>query len=252
MRALDIFARRHALPTYNYSPRPHPLKFSFILLTELRFESFTPNNIRVPHSIEKFSESAQLTIHMGAFALLQALPQTHPTILAFEVLLSIYIILETIQMAVRYKSSPALFGPIYKADSLTGFWSETWHNVFASPCQSLAYEPIRHNLPSWGVPVPIARCFGVLAAFCLMAIFHVAVLIPLLPIDGLLRVGLFFLLNGVGTVVEAAIWGKRKHWLKAMMAWTFEVLLATWTAQTAQIPNGFSQIPWWDICGGLQ
>jgi len=202
--------------------------------------------------VEKFSEPTQFAIHMGAFAILQALPQSNPTILALEVLLSIYTILETIQMAVRYKSSPALFGPIYKADSLSGFWSETWHNAFASTCQSLAYEPIRQSLPSWGIPVSIARSLGVLAAFFLMAIFHVGVLSPLLPTDGLLRIGLFFLLNGVGTVVEAVIWGKRKHWLKAALAWTFELLLATWTAQAAHIPNGFSQIPWRNICGVYQ
>jgi len=48
-------------------------------------------------------------------------------------------------MVVRYKTSPALFGPLYLADSLTGFWSETWHNAFASPCTSLVYGPLRYG-----------------------------------------------------------------------------------------------------------
>lgn len=249
MKALDIFARRNSLPTYAYKPRPHPIIISFIILTELRYESFTPNHIRVPHDAETFSEPMELAIHTGAFLVLQSLPQNYPTILAFEVLLAIYIIWESVQMVLRYKTSPALFGPIYRADSLTGFWSETWHNAFASPCQSLAYNPIRYNLPNLGVPVPLARSLGVLAAFALMAVFHVYALVPLIPRKGLIRIGLFFFLNGIGTVIEAMIWGKRRHWMKAVLAWTFETILATWTAQAAHIPNGLSKIPWKDMCG---
>lgn len=90
-------------------------------MTELRYESFTPNHIRVPRDEENFNESTQLIIHLGIFAFLQAMPQ-HPTVLAFEVQLAIFILWTSMQLLVRYKSSPALFGPLYKADSLTGFW----------------------------------------------------------------------------------------------------------------------------------
>jgi hypothetical protein len=52
-----------------------------MLLTELRYESFDPNHIRSP---EKVSEPLQLAIHTGAFAVLQLLPQSYRTVLAFE------------------------------------------------------------------------------------------------------------------------------------------------------------------------
>lgn len=59
---------------------------------------------------------------------------------------------------------------------------------------------------------------------------------------------MFFFLNGVATVVEAMIWGKRRHWLKGVFAWIFETVLASWTASNAGIPNGLSKIRWKDVC----
>ena len=122
MKLLDIFARRHSRPTYTASKKPADWLYAFILLSELRYESFTPNHIRVPRQLENFNEPLQLGIHIAVFAFLQNLPQVYPTVLAFEVLLSIYILWTSMQLVLRYKSSPALFGPLYLADSLTGFW----------------------------------------------------------------------------------------------------------------------------------
>lgn len=122
MKILDIWARRHGLPTYAAGRRPSDWKLPLLLLTELRYESFTPNHVRVWRNQENFSEPVQLGIHVAAFAVLQSFPQKYPTVLAFEVLLAIYIIWTSMQMMVRYKSSPALFGPLYLTDSLTGFW----------------------------------------------------------------------------------------------------------------------------------
>ena len=122
MKLLDIWARRHNFPTYTAGRRPPDWLLSLIVLTELRYESFTPNHIRVPRKLENFSEPLQLGLHITIFAFLQSLPQIFPTVLAFEVLLAIYIICTSLQLLLRYKTSPALFGPLYLADSLTGFW----------------------------------------------------------------------------------------------------------------------------------
>lgn len=248
MKALDLYARRKSLPTYSAGGRPADWHLALLLLTELRYESFTPNHVRVPHSLENFSEPLQLGVHIAIFATLQSLPQIFPTVLAFEVQLAIYILWTSIQLLVRYKSSPALFGPLYKADSLTGFWSETWHNAFASPCTSLAYAPLRQTLPRYGVPLPIARAAGVLGAFALMGAFHMYALAPILDHEGLYRIGMFFVLNGLGTVVEALIWGTRRHWVKAVLAWAFETTVASWAAAGCGIPNGLSKIRWREVC----
>ncbi|RDW77332.1 hypothetical protein BP6252_05385 [Coleophoma cylindrospora] len=248
MKLLDIWARRNSLPTYTAGRRPADWLLALIILTELRYESFTPNHVRVPRDQENFNEPLQLAIHLGAFLALQSFPQNYPTVLAFEVLLSIYIIWTSMQLVLRYKSSPALFGPLYKIDSLTGFWSESWHNVFASPCTSLAYSPLRYGLPRMGVPIPIARSLGVLGAFTLMAAFHMYALAPMLSQEALNKIGLFFVLNGIATVAEALVWGHRKHWLKTAMAWAFQVVVASWTAEGLNLPNGLSKIPWRELC----
>ena len=108
MKLLDIWARRHNLPSHTAGKTPPDWLLALKMLTELRWESFTPNNIRVSKDQENFNEPLQLAIHVLAFVLLQALPQ-YPTILAWEVLLSIYVIWTSMQMILRYKSSPALF-----------------------------------------------------------------------------------------------------------------------------------------------
>jgi hypothetical protein len=98
------------------------------------------------------------------------------------------------------------------------------------------------------VPIPIARSLGVLGAFGLMAIFHVYALSPTMDTAGLQRIGMFFFLNGIATTSEALVWGQRKHWLKAVLAWVFEITLASWTAEAARIPNGLSRIHWKELC----
>lgn len=126
--------------------------------------------------------------------------------------------------------------------------SETWHNAFASPCTSLAYRPFRQLLPRLGLPIPVARSAGVLAAFALMGLFHMYALAPVLPREGVARVGAFFMLNGVATVFEAMCWGRKRHWARVALAWAFEITVATWMAEKSGIPEGFSRLRWKEIC----
>jgi hypothetical protein len=87
-----------------------------------------------------------------------------------------------------------------------------------------------------------------MGAFTLMAIFHAYALAPILNRQELTRICAFFIFNGLATVSEAALWGKKKHWVKAILAWIFEISISTWTARGLTVPNGLSKIPWKDIC----
>ncbi|WEW58570.1 hypothetical protein PRK78_004038 [Emydomyces testavorans] len=278
MKALDFYARRHNPPKYAYKDRPSDAIIALLYLTELRYESFTPNHVRTapaPSMTEtvdpkttrrnsdaskpqlktllsklNFSEPTNLVLNILLFSILQThFPQSNPTVLAVQVLLAIYIVWESLQLVLRYRNSPPLFGPIYTATSLSSFWSETWHSAFASPCHSLAYSPLRRNLPViFGMPVPLARGIGIIASFILMGFFHVYGLAPLLPFDALLRISAFFFLNGVGTVMEDAVWGRQAHWGKTVMAWVFELAIASWTVEGLSVPRGLRSISWKHIC----
>lgn len=82
-----------------------------------------------------------------------------------------------------------------------------------------------------------------------MAAFHVYAIYPVLTPAGAYRIGIFFLLNGVACASEVAIWGMRKNWVRKLLAWTFEVLIATWTVREIGIPKeGLSGIAWKGLC----
>ncbi|EZF34001.1 hypothetical protein H109_07458 [Trichophyton interdigitale MR816] len=208
---------------------------------------------KAPH---RFSEAFDLVIHAAFFLATQFLfPLSNPTVQAIQILLAIYVIWESLQLLLRYKTSPPLFGPVYTASSLASFWSETWHTAFASPCRSLAYDPLRRHLPAkYGVPQSFAKGVGIIASFSLMGLFHAYSLAPVLPLDGILRIIAFFLLNGIGTVIETAIWGRNAHWGKALLAWTFEIVIASWTVEGLSLPKGLQNISWDSICnvGGVK
>lgn len=248
MKVFDIFARRNSLPIYTSDPKPPAWMHALLLLTELRYESFTPNHIRITKTHENFSEKAQLLIHIGFFVVLQMMPQTIGAVLALEVLLTIYILFSSLQILLRYKSSPALFRPLYLADSLQGFWTETWHNVFSSPVTSLAYRPARLLSLRLGLPLSFARPFGALAAFSFMGLFHVAGLLPVLSTEALKRIMGFFILNGLGTIAEALVWGRKRNWVRASLAWAFQAVVAGWAAETAGLPRGLHGVKWGELC----
>ncbi|KAF2799135.1 hypothetical protein K505DRAFT_321387 [Melanomma pulvis-pyrius CBS 109.77] len=265
MKLLDIHALTHtsSFPTYTAGPKPRPSLMALILLTELRYESFTPNPIRHPPPPARpfsaspslhqyfYSEATQLVLHIGSFIFLQMLPQ-YDSIKALGILHTIWIIWTSIQLLVRYRTSPPLFGPLYLADSLATFWTETWHNAFASPCLSLAYVPTLFLLSHSPIQIPRAAARGaaVVASFVLMAAFHVYALAPLLSLEGRKRIGVFFVGNGVLTVLESVVWGRRRHWLRAGMAWGVELALASWTVGAAEVADGVLAVDWRALCVG--
>lgn len=280
MKALDFYVRRDSPPQYAYANRPSDAVIALLYLTELRYESFSPNHVRaapaptvseipicktkhshsssymrrLSHNMSlaslNFSEPVNLIVHIFLFCILQFLfSQSNPTAVSVQILLAIYILWESMQLLLRYRYSPPLFGPIYTATSLSSFWRETWHSAFASPCHSLAYTPLRRTTQlRFGLPGAFARGIGVIASFILMGIFHVYALAPLLPLDALLRVFAFFLLNGVGVVMEEATWGKQAHWGKTLLAWVFELAIASWTVEGLSVPQGLRSMSWKNVC----
>ncbi|KAF2118486.1 hypothetical protein BDV96DRAFT_387455 [Lophiotrema nucula] len=261
MKLLDVHALslKSSFPSYSAGSPPRPSIMALILLTELRLESFTPNPIRhtptpkfPPGTSTSFRESfysepVQLIVHLALFAILQVSPQ-FLWVKALGILFTIWILWTSCQLVLRYKTSPPLFGPIWRADSLAGFWVETWHNAFASPCLNLTYTPVFFILTKLGSPRAFARATAVVSGFGLMAWFHVYALEPLLSQEGKWRIGVFFIGNGIFTVVEVAIWGKKRHWLRALIAWAIELSLSSWAVAAIEVADGVLAADWRGLC----
>ena len=234
MKALDMYFRRDHPPVIKFEASP--TEYAFYLLSELRYESFDISTAR--QRKYPISDTREFFIHLAIFCILQLLPQTS-VIKAFGVLFSIWLIWNAMNFALKYKNSQPLFGPIYRAPSLSSFWTDTWHNVYTSPVRRIGYHPMRKLFGPVG---------GVLGGFGVMAVFHVWALAPYVPPEGLWRVAVFFMVNGAGSIVDYWIWEKRNSWFRVVMNWGFEVLLAQWTVEKCNIPDGVFAVDFRNIC----
>ncbi|KAF2634158.1 hypothetical protein P280DRAFT_318991 [Massarina eburnea CBS 473.64] len=257
---LHVLEFTNAFPSYTGGKQPRPSLLALILFTELRYESFTPNPIR-PWQLPKYpfssspekrrffySEPIQWVIHVSIFILLQCLPQHILPVKALGIIFAIWNIWTALELVLRYRNSPPLFGPIYLADSLATFWTETWHNALAGPCLSLAYMPTTFILSRLRLPRSLVRSCAIVASFALMGVFHMYAMAPILSDEGMRRIVIFFVANGVCTVIEVAFWGKKRHWVRAVIAWTIELSLASWTVAKCQVADGVLSADWRGLC----
>src|SRR5271155_2142872 len=234
MKALDMYFRRDHPPVIKFPASP--AVYAFYLLVELRYESFDISTAR--HRKYVISDAREYFIHLAIFCILQLLPQV-PIIKAFGVLFSIWLIWNAMNITLKSPNSQPLFGPIYRAPSLSSFWTDTWHNAYTSPISTLGYRPMRKLFGPAG---------GVVGGFAVMAVFHVWALAPYMPADGLVRVAVFFMANGVGSIVDYWIWGAKDGWVRGLVNWGFEVFWAQWTVQKCDIPDGLFAIDFKNIC----
>lgn len=193
MKVLDMYMRQSSPPVYSAhqdtgTPVPTKAYQALLMTVELRYESFTPNAIHKPLDDTEFSERNQWLLHVLLFGFLEQLPQ-YSTVVAFEVLLSVYIIWTMGNLLLKYKGSRPLFRPLWTADSLAGFWTDTWfvytiifrlsHHLQRIPC---LYIPGYNSL----LPIPNIISTGTMsslhhvtlsptrpfATFYLKSVFH--------------------------------------------------------------------------------
>lgn len=234
MKALEMYFRRNNPPILK-SPAS-PAKYAYYLLTELRYESFDISAVRSSHA--SLSSTREYGIHLAIFLILQLLPQ-NSMVKAFGVLLAIWLIWNLLHFILKYRHSGPLFAPIYKALNLTEFWTEIWHNAYTSPTRTLGYWPMRKIFGPAG---------GVMGGFGVMAIFHVWAFVPYVKPEGLFRIGVFFIANGVGSIIDFWIWERRNTLLRVVVNWAYEIYWAQYTAARCDIPDGLIGINFKNIC----
>jgi hypothetical protein len=89
---------------------------------------------------------------------------------------------------------------------------------------------------------------GVLGGFGVMAIFHVWAFAPYVKPEGQFRIGIFFIANGVGSILDYWIWGKQNTLLRMVMNWAYEIYWAQYAAARCDIPDGLTAIDFKTIC----
>jgi hypothetical protein len=235
MKALDMFFRRHQPPKLNWSA--NSAVQAFYLLIELRYESFNISTAREGETCSRDSLT-KCAIHLLIFLGLQLMPQL-PVVKALGVLFAIWLIWTFMHQILKYRRSSPLFGSIYRSANLCSFWKDTWHNAYTSPVRTLGYRPVRKVFGPIG---------GVIGGFIVMAIFHVWAFAPYLRPEGLYRVAVFFMANGVGCILDHGIWGERSTWTRVIVNWLYEVFWAQYTVRECDIPDGLLAIEFRNIC----
>ncbi|KAJ6261009.1 hypothetical protein Dda_3674 [Drechslerella dactyloides] len=247
MKCLDMLFRRFQNTTLTWklptpSSTPPPLyQQAFWMTLELRYEHFTPNPVRIPVPAP-FHEPTQWLYHLLVYAIITfgPLPQDLSIVKAVKLLLQIYIIWTAMHLPLRLLDTAPFFAPLYTADSLVKFWNGTvWHVAFQSPCRSVAMVPVQTLLTGLGTSRSLARGAGVIAAFALMGVFHAYIGWAVMR-DSVYGWGVvvgFFVMNGIATVLESVLWGRRRSWVRAVLAWGFEIALASWAMSGVEFPR---------------
>ena len=122
------------------------------------------------------------------------------------------------------RQDPAAWPPVsrapWAATSLSDFWGRRWHQVFRHIFVQFGYKPARAVFGPLG---------GVLGAFLLSGIMHDICIWPMARGTDFGKIGGFFVLSGVGVVVEQAYERvtSRKVQGFAGWLWAMSFLLAT-------------------------
>jgi len=101
---------------------------------------------------------------------------------------------------------PKLMNAPYLATSLHSFWALHWHSLFRPPFLAVGFQPL-HGLVSryLGMSKDLANAAGVMGTFAVSGWMHEAIndATPYLPRDPTYRSFTFFILQGVGILLES-------------------------------------------------
>jgi hypothetical protein len=81
-----------------------------------------------------------------------------------------------------------------------------------------------------------------------MAGFHVWALVPYVKPEGLVRVAVFFLANGVGSIADFWMWGNRNTPERVIINWLYEIYWSQYAVAKCDIPDGLMAIDFRRIC----
>jgi hypothetical protein len=240
MKTMDIAVARHRDPprllarkgedVVGVSDWPRDffgrLRYACLLFQQTRYEDFTTSIIRPRPLVTRESNLLYYIATLTFFPLL-AYVAPHPETKVFLVLLSIDTVFTLGHAILRPTSRTLLFDRPFLAPTLTDFWTRRWHDIIRSPLTSLAYAPAENFFKPL-VPRGVARGAGLLAAFALSGAWHAWSVVPLGGNKLAFRVGMVFVGQGLGCILENVIWGRRETYLRRATAWAWGLGWAGW------------------------
>jgi hypothetical protein len=192
------------------------LYHAYRLLKETRYESFNISTVRPRQN------TWNLPYHIGVYTIIPLLNYLLPHIAEVKilvVLLTTHTTFEAAHKIIRPSSRTPLFCEPLSAPDLTSFWRHHWHAMILSPVNTLAFDPLSRVA---------GRSLGVVGAFALSGAWHGWAVIPWDGYTLALKVGMMFVMQGVGCLLEWGIWGRRKTLAKRACAWVWALGWAGW------------------------
>jgi hypothetical protein len=225
MKLLDIaVARRHAPPVLQSQGKlpidwPARIRYALALTQETRYEDF---DISVASRSRPLPPPAERTLHhVLCFVVVPALyffVHTAEVNVLF-VLVCIYAVFESGHSILRPGSRTPLFNYPFLQPTLGAFWSKGWHTIILSPLQSIAIEPAS----ALG-----GRTAGVLAAFAFSGLWHGYAVVPMGGLAYAWKIVAVFVMQGVGCLLEHAIWGRERTALRRIVIWAWSLGWGGW------------------------
>ena len=204
----------------NTASRPKFLftTFIYVLLYNTLFDlahftvvSFDPHNLGSPTGVSIFDPS-----------LPPIQRYSRSTLICFISGLTIYYAIQTLFLLVCllavgiFRQSPTLWPPLFHkpwfSTSLNQLWSSRWHQVFRDSFINFGGRPLYHLFGRFG---------AVLGAFLASAVLHWIALWGMGNGTDFLRVGGFFLMMGLGTIIEHFFKSLTGHHVGGFFGWVW-------------------------------
>lgn len=207
----------------------HHIKYVWFLLTDMRYHHFDIEVVqkgRPSHRVKR-----RYFISIISFYILAAAAYYAP-IAETKCLFLLWLIQHGLEglHAVMHPLCPYnLFHMPFLAATLGNFWTTQWH-ASAVFLQSLAYRPGRKVIGRW---------LGVLAAFALSGVWHGWATASLVDEELAVKLGLqvavFFVMLGIGTLLERVIWRDQQGgMLQRVLVWLWALGWAGWCFRTLE------------------
>ena len=204
-------------------------EYVWLLLTEMRYHSFDNAAIQKGRPANQAGEDITNKVLPPLIIVTVAYAFPIAETKCLLLLCVIWNALEAVHSLLHPRCPHKLFYKPFSAATLGDFWTVHWH-CSAVFLQSLAYKPGRRLVGRWS---------GVLTAFALSGVWHGWASMPLVDDEFALKLGLqvytFFVMLGVGTLLERAIWrDKQRDLPQRCLVWGGSLAWAGWCFRTLE------------------